>query len=171
MVQGTVTLTDARRCRNRAVDEIQCVRNGALDANTESLAEVIDAQLGVALEIGFDELKRNGHASLPLSYGKYKAIGGFLTPTRKIELYSTRLEQLGYDPLPHYREPPESPLSTPELAREYPLRYGLASKRGGAPSRRVRPAGRRLRWDRAPLGPYRITPLAFAVGTCRDSLP
>ena len=27
----------------------------------------------------------------------------------------------GYDPLPNYKEPPESPISTPELAKEYPL--------------------------------------------------
>ena len=31
------------------------------------------------------------------------------------------MENLGYDPLPYYEEPPESPLSTPELAEEYPL--------------------------------------------------
>ena len=100
---------------------IELARRMQLDANTEPLEEVIDAQLGVSLGIDFDELKRKGHVSPPLSYEKYRAIGGFLTPTRKIELYSTRLEQLGYDPLPHYVEPPESPLSNPELTREYPL--------------------------------------------------
>ncbi|MDH4208444.1 MAG: molybdopterin-dependent oxidoreductase [Anaerolineae bacterium] len=47
--------------------------------------------------------------------------GGFPTPTAKVELYSTVMEELGYDPLPYYREPNESPYSTPELAREYPL--------------------------------------------------
>ena len=31
------------------------------------------------------------------------------------------LEQLGYAPLPYYSEPPESPLSTPDVAEEYPL--------------------------------------------------
>jgi anaerobic selenocysteine-containing dehydrogenase len=46
---------------------------------------------------------------------------GFATPSGKIELYSNILEQLGYDPLPFYEEPPESPVSTPEIAREYPL--------------------------------------------------
>ena len=46
---------------------------------------------------------------------------GFATPTGKIELYSTVLEELGCDPLPYYREPAQSPVSTPELAREYPL--------------------------------------------------
>lgn len=46
---------------------------------------------------------------------------GFATPTGKVELYSTVLEQLGYDPLPHYEEPPETPVSQPELAKRYPF--------------------------------------------------
>jgi len=46
---------------------------------------------------------------------------GFATPTGKAEVYSTWFEQLGYDPLPHYEEPPETPVSNPELAKEYPL--------------------------------------------------
>jgi len=46
---------------------------------------------------------------------------GFATPTGKIELYSTVFEKLGYDPLPFYEEPPESPVRTPELLDEFPL--------------------------------------------------
>jgi anaerobic selenocysteine-containing dehydrogenase len=45
---------------------------------------------------------------------------GFSTPTRKVELYSTVFERLGYDPLPGYLEPAESPRATPELLTEYP---------------------------------------------------
>lgn len=61
----------------------------------------------------------------PCHYEKHKTDhwrkgGGFPTPTGKVELYSTVLEGLGFDPLPHYREPNESPLNF-ELAREYPL--------------------------------------------------
>ncbi len=40
---------------------------------------------------------------------------------RKLELWSTVLEKLGYDPLPYFKEPGESPYSTPELYKEYPL--------------------------------------------------
>jgi formate dehydrogenase (coenzyme F420) alpha subunit len=46
---------------------------------------------------------------------------GFNTPSGKIELYSERLAQYGYDPLPNHREPLESPFSNPELSKEYPL--------------------------------------------------
>ena len=41
---------------------------------------------------------------------------GFGTPSGKVELYSQVLEELGYDPLPFFEEPPESPVSTPEVA-------------------------------------------------------
>lgn len=46
---------------------------------------------------------------------------GFATPTGKVELYSTILENLGYDPLPDYQEPPETPVSRPELSKKYPF--------------------------------------------------
>ena len=46
---------------------------------------------------------------------------GFRTPSGKVELWSNLLAEHGYDPLPTYREPQESPLSTPELAVAYPL--------------------------------------------------
>jgi anaerobic selenocysteine-containing dehydrogenase len=45
---------------------------------------------------------------------------GFATPSGKVELYSRVLEELGYDPLPFYEEPPESPVSTPDVAEQYP---------------------------------------------------
>jgi anaerobic selenocysteine-containing dehydrogenase len=46
---------------------------------------------------------------------------GFATPSRLFEMWPVGLEDLGYDPLPIYEEPPESPVSTPMLARQYPL--------------------------------------------------
>ncbi|MCX5999382.1 MAG: molybdopterin-dependent oxidoreductase, partial [Chloroflexi bacterium] len=46
---------------------------------------------------------------------------GFGTPSGKCELYSENLVQMGIDPLPVFREPPESPVANPELAKEYPL--------------------------------------------------
>ena len=45
---------------------------------------------------------------------------GFNTNTGKCELYNTLFEAWGFDPLPYYEEPPESPISTPELFEEYP---------------------------------------------------
>jgi anaerobic selenocysteine-containing dehydrogenase len=73
------------------------------------------SEMGVLARTGKDQI-----------YYKYKTDywkkgGGFPTPTSKMELYSTVLEKMGYDPLPYFREPGESPYSTPELAKEYPL--------------------------------------------------
>jgi len=56
----------------------------------------------------------------PDMYRKYES-KGFMTPSKKVEIYSERLEKLGYDPLPTYREPAESPVSRPDLAKEYPF--------------------------------------------------
>ena len=46
---------------------------------------------------------------------------GFPTPSGKIELHSPALEAAGFDPVPTYREPVESPVSRPDLAAKYPL--------------------------------------------------
>jgi anaerobic selenocysteine-containing dehydrogenase len=70
--------------------------------------------------LSFEEFKKKGYVTVPHRYKKYED-SGFKTPTGKVELYSTIFEQLGYDPLPHFVEPPESPVSTPELLKDYPL--------------------------------------------------
>lgn len=66
------------------------------------------------------EFKEKGIISVPMRYRKYEQ-SGFKTPSGKVELYSQRLKDLGYDPLPGYREPTESPFSDRELAKKYPL--------------------------------------------------
>jgi anaerobic selenocysteine-containing dehydrogenase len=68
----------------------------------------------------FDEFGKVGIVSGSKQYRKYRR-AGFNTPSRKIEIYSERLTKWGLEPLPVYWEPPESPLSEPELAGEYPL--------------------------------------------------
>jgi len=73
------------------------------------------------LGITYKQFLEKGHQERPIiEYKNYEKIG-FATTTGKVELYSTILEKLGYEPLPQYEEPPESPISTPELAKEYPL--------------------------------------------------
>jgi len=53
---------------------------------------------------------------------------GFDTPTGKAEFISTICEKHGFDGLPVYKEPLESPLSTPDLAKEYPLVLNTGSR-------------------------------------------
>jgi len=70
----------------------------------------------------FDELRGKGAVFVPYEPKKYEKEGyRFTTETGKIELYSKHYEKYGYDPLPYYEEPPQSPYSTPELFEQYPL--------------------------------------------------
>ena len=46
---------------------------------------------------------------------------GFPTPSGKVEIASSELAEQGLEPLPVYREPVESPVSRPDLAKSYPL--------------------------------------------------
>ena len=79
----------------------------------------------------FPELCESGGSLFDMSLTEYnrhekgllRADGqpGFNTPTGRIELYSTGFEAVGIEALPYYKEPPESPISTPELYEKYPL--------------------------------------------------
>lgn len=46
---------------------------------------------------------------------------GFRTPTGLFELYSTLREDWDLEPIPHHEEPPFTPVSRPDLAKDYPL--------------------------------------------------
>jgi len=96
-----------------------CRRMGTTHGQ-EDPTQIYDEMLGAKLGLTFDELKERGFVQPEFRYRKFED-DGFKTPTGKIELYSTEMEKLGYDPLPHYVEPPESPTSTPDIATEFPL--------------------------------------------------
>ncbi len=55
--------------------------------------------------------------------GKIRPDGqlGVNTPSGRVEFWCESLAAFGYDPLPDYTEPAESPISRPDLAEEYPL--------------------------------------------------
>jgi anaerobic selenocysteine-containing dehydrogenase len=72
------------------------------------------------INYSFEQLIQVAGFAPKVEFKKYERLG-FATPTGKFELYSTVLEKLGYDPLPYYAEPPESPVSRPDVAAEYPL--------------------------------------------------
>ena len=67
-----------------------------------------------------------GHPSKPYhrhEKGLMRSDGkpGFNTPTGLFELYSTLREGWGLKPVPHHKEPPCTPVSRPDLAKDYPL--------------------------------------------------
>ncbi len=53
---------------------------------------------------------------------------GFDTPSGKLEITSSILEEYGYDPLPKYIEPKEGPLSSPQLTQEFPLVFNSGGR-------------------------------------------
>jgi anaerobic selenocysteine-containing dehydrogenase len=85
----------------------------------KSTEDLLDMRLK-PLGMSFEEFKRESVIVEPLRYHKYES-SGFATQSGKVELFSQKLARLGYDPLPYYRENPFTPVSTPELYREYPL--------------------------------------------------
>ncbi|MFC1824710.1 molybdopterin-dependent oxidoreductase [Thermodesulfobacteriota bacterium] len=75
----------------------------------------------------FEEFKQRGIIRGEMRYKKYEE-EGFATTSGKFELSCSKLDALGYDPLPYYREPPESPYSSPELFEDYPLIISSGSR-------------------------------------------
>jgi anaerobic selenocysteine-containing dehydrogenase len=73
-----------------------------------------------AVGMTFEEFRKQGVIQAITKYRKYEK-RGFNTSSRKVEIYSNLLKKWDYDPLPLYREPPETLYSAPELANEYPL--------------------------------------------------
>lgn len=85
----------------------------------EGFLDYMTSPFGVNFEQFYEMIK---YAVMPSEYKKYEQPGfRFLTPSGKVELYSTVLEQLGYDPLPQYEEGAISPIRRPDLAKDYPL--------------------------------------------------
>jgi len=71
----------------------------------------------------YDQLDQSpgGLYHTPQMFRKYQRFGFPLTPSKKVEIYSQQMKELGYNPLPTYHEPAESPVSRPDLAEKYPL--------------------------------------------------
>ncbi|HJX13074.1 MAG TPA: molybdopterin-dependent oxidoreductase, partial [Dehalococcoidales bacterium] len=70
-----------------------------------------------------DLLSRPEGVKLPLTPRpeRHYEKAGFQTPSGKVEIASDALAEVGLEALPVYKEPAESPVSRPDLARSYPL--------------------------------------------------
>jgi len=112
-------LVQVGECKQDEVVFAEIARRMNLKVGTEDPTDVYTGQLAAQTGITFDELRERGFVWRPMSYRKYET-AGFRTETGKIELYSPALERLGYAPLPYYAEPPESPVSTPDVAERFP---------------------------------------------------
>ena len=86
-------------------------------ATLKGMIDRILEPTGLTFEQALAKEERNFMA--PRRYQKYKEMG-FATFSGKVELAPTLFEKLGYDPLPSYEEPPQSPVRTPDLVKAFP---------------------------------------------------
>lgn len=107
-------------CRDEKQILVDLARKMKLEGFWGSVQETLDYRLE-PIGMTFEDLKKVGHYSTPVTYRGYEKFGMFRTPTGKVELYAEYLTMLGISPLPDFREPDEGPLGSPELFREYPL--------------------------------------------------
>jgi len=70
--------------------------------------------------MNFDQFCERGILTGEMRYQKYKT-DGFTTGSKKFEIMSGVLTAMGLPSLPVYREPPLTPVSAPDMAKEYPL--------------------------------------------------
>lgn len=88
-----------------------------------SMQEVIDFELKPT-GITYKELCNSPggivYRKYPIMYRKYKKMG-FMTPSKKVEIFSSTYQEEGIDALPVYHEPAESPSGNPRLAKKYPF--------------------------------------------------
>jgi len=118
-----------RRSDTRVIFELarrlglgECFWNG----NVEAAYAYELSPTGITLE----KLKESpGGITFPSErrYRKYSEIDdkgeirGFSTPSRRVEIYSHAFAAHGYPALPRYDEPAMSPVTQPDVARDYPL--------------------------------------------------
>jgi anaerobic selenocysteine-containing dehydrogenase len=98
-----------------------------------SIVDCMNDQLE-PLGLTMDELRKHPtgieYPMNPMKYEKYDRIfsspsmglsGEPILPQGKVAIYNTSFEEKGFNPLPVWREPPESLTGTPELIEDYPL--------------------------------------------------
>ncbi|VAW02290.1 Cysteine desulfurase, partial [hydrothermal vent metagenome] len=95
----------------------------ALDGSGYTLEDVQEAGGWVKLPTPMMEYKKWQKGGL-----RPDGTPGFDTPTGKFEIWSTILEEYGYEPLPKYTEPTEGPIAEPRLAAEYPLVFNSGAR-------------------------------------------
>lgn len=114
-------------CRQDEEIMIDLAKRLNLPGSDESLEDILNYRLE-PLGISFQDLKKKRFIFPAHEYRKFEK-KGFRTPSKKVEFYSKSLERLGYEPLPTYKEPPESPVKQPETAKIFPYILTTGSRR------------------------------------------
>ncbi len=114
-------------CRSDEDIFIELSRRMGIDYGAEDQRSLLNQELAAVAErcpelegMTFEKMKNLGYYVPKSDYLRYQKRGGFFTTTGKFELWSTEVEQLGGDPLPNWQEPPVTPVSRPDLKRQFP---------------------------------------------------
>lgn len=122
--QKVIQTGECRQCEDILIDLARRLNLPGAEEDLESLLNHQLAKLGIT----FAELKERTLVFPPHQYWKFES-RGFKTPSGKVELFSRSLERFGYSPLPTYKEPPESPVSDPDTAKDFPYVLSTGSRR------------------------------------------
>ena len=104
----------------------------------------------------YDSLKERAWAYPEFEYRKYEkgllrpdGTPGFATSTGRYNFYCAEMAYFGFSPFATYEEPPESPVSAPDLAEKYPLVLTTGARKWGFfhSEHRQSPSMRRLHPD------------------------
>jgi anaerobic selenocysteine-containing dehydrogenase len=116
-VQRKVAQIGEARSDHEIISDMACKLGLDLGDSGDGFWDAILKPVGVT----FREFeKMDGFSGSGPGYRAYEE-NGFKTPSGKVEFYSKQLEDMGVDPMPAYRELPETPQTDPDLAKEYPL--------------------------------------------------
>ncbi len=98
-------------------------------------AAFLTQRRAVKAKMTFEEMREQVVYQRGVNYRKYETgllrpdrQPGFLTPTGRVELWSTAYAHYGEDPLPYYQEPAFSPAKDPELREKYPFILTTAAR-------------------------------------------
>jgi anaerobic selenocysteine-containing dehydrogenase len=107
-------------CRDEKQILIDLAKKMGMEGFWGSVQEVLDYRLQ-PLGMTFEEFKQRHVQEDPVEFSKHEKRNGFETPSRKVELYSQVLKDMGIGPMPIFREPGEGPVTRPELLKEFPF--------------------------------------------------
>ncbi len=99
------------------------VIRAALEGSGYSLEDIQDNGGGVKLHTPMMEYKKYEKGGL-----REDGKPGFETPSGKFEIWSSKLEEYGYEPLPKYIEPVEGPQAAPKLNKRFPLVFNSGAR-------------------------------------------
>ncbi|MFC2038816.1 molybdopterin-dependent oxidoreductase [Chloroflexota bacterium] len=128
-INKAITVED---CKSDVEINFELAKRFDPDFQWETITDLFDEIIEPS-GLTFKELQQQGwvfppegHSSHPYNRfekGKLRADGkpGFQTPSGRVELFSTLRQEWGLDPVIDYEEPPFTPVTQPDLYKEYPL--------------------------------------------------